>query len=60
MRENPFVENRGKNKQNFLEFIKKNRDMSKRKLIAIFFQSSYLSGRTLERYWEELEDAELI
>ena len=55
-----FVNMRKKRKVQFLDFIKRNSDLSKRKLIGLFSHSTGLSVARLEIYYNELVDAELI
>jgi len=60
MPRNYFVDIRRQTKNQLLEFIKSNPDLSKRKALGQFSLKTGLRVATLEVYYNELIDAELI
>lgn len=60
MPNNYFVEVRRINKLRLKDFIAEHPDMTKKKILALFSLQTGMRIATLERYYEELVDAEQI
>jgi hypothetical protein len=57
---NPFVNARRILKNQLYELIKKNKELSKEQIIALFSLQTGLKRSTINEYWQELEEAGLL
>ena len=60
MATNPLVEERARNKREFLDILKKNPKTPLKKLIAVFANKTGLRSQVIQGYYRDFVDANLV